>query len=316
MNWLLHNPIADMPGPSFLGFYGCVVVATLLWCWWRARKLDPTGEMPPMPLPAEPDPLEVAYLKGGANETTRVTVFDLIQRGYLEIHEPSRALGLFKREKQIRRAAKALDPRLLSPVERTVYAGFSTPQTAAEVFRSSGLPGCVEAVCQKYQEGLQAENLLFPEEQRNKVYLLSGRGALVMLGLAGYKLFVALEKGRHNVAFLIIMAVLSCLLLAVVCRPPRQSKRGRDYLARLESVFERLKAQAYWTTGPQADALLLMSVALFGMSALENTLYADVGNLFRGGNVMGGGGCGGGGCGGGGCGGGGCGGGGCGGCGG
>jgi hypothetical protein len=56
MDWLVHNPLANLPGPAFLVLYGVVIAATLLWCWWRARAADPTTAQSPPPLPAPPDP--------------------------------------------------------------------------------------------------------------------------------------------------------------------------------------------------------------------------------------------------------------------
>ena len=49
------------------------------------RGRDRTANLPPLPIPADPDPCEIAYLRGGENEATRLIVFDLIQRGCLGV---------------------------------------------------------------------------------------------------------------------------------------------------------------------------------------------------------------------------------------
>ncbi len=50
-------------------------------------------------------------------------------------------------------------------------------------------------------------------------------GAAVIVGLGGYKLAVALAKGRHNVGFLIMMGLVAlCILFAI--RPTAFSGKG------------------------------------------------------------------------------------------
>ena len=46
MDWL-HNPISDMYGPHFLVFYGAVIALTLAFCYWRIRRADTSGGLPP-----------------------------------------------------------------------------------------------------------------------------------------------------------------------------------------------------------------------------------------------------------------------------
>ena len=50
-------------------------------------------------------------------------------------------------------------------------------------------------------------------------------GALVIGGLGGYKLIVALSKGRQNVLFLIAMGVISLWVLFVMCPVPDSEQK-------------------------------------------------------------------------------------------
>ena len=79
------NPITELTGYEFLLFYVVVIAATLLVSWWWARTSDPTAGMPVPAVPREPDPYEIAYLRGGENELTRVVIVALTQRGYLRV---------------------------------------------------------------------------------------------------------------------------------------------------------------------------------------------------------------------------------------
>lgn len=317
MSWLMHNPIADMYGPSFLFFYGCIIAATLAMCWWRLRAADPTADLPPLPLRANPDPYEIAYLRGGENEVTRLAIFDLIQRGYLKASEDKKWWG--GKDQRLARAPGHPHPRHLSPTELKVFRFFSSSRTAAEIFQPNSLPKDLQGLCQDYEIKLQDEQALCPAEVSEAAWRIGRVAAVILLGVGGYKLTVAIAKGHFNVIFLIIMCIGSLVGLAVVCRPPRLSKLGRDYLKRLQGVFERQKPKAGAAAAGVADTTLLLLVSLFGVSVLTETSYAYLGEMFRRSTAGGGswgGGCGGG-CGGGsGCGGGGCGGGGCGGCGG
>ena len=52
-----------------------------------------------------------------------------------------------------------------------------------------------------------------PPEARAAAWKIGGRSALVIVGLGGYKLLVALAKGRNNVGFLLLMGVVSLVML-------------------------------------------------------------------------------------------------------
>ena len=89
-----HNPLADLSGPHFLLLYACVIVGTLFWVALSRQGLDPASEERPPLVPAHPDPYEIAYLRGGENEVTRVTVFSLIQRDTCRSSNSPEAAGV------------------------------------------------------------------------------------------------------------------------------------------------------------------------------------------------------------------------------
>ncbi len=314
MDLLMHNPIADMYGPYFLLLYGAVIAVTFLACWWVLRSRDWTASLPTPPVPPSPDAYEIAYLRGGENEVVRSVIFSLVQRGYLQINQQGK-------EPSIERAPEPPDRHQLPTLERRVFDWFSTPHTAGEVFRSSGLPEQIKSFCATYEQRLHRENLLMPAEMRTAAIQVWMAGALVIIALGGYKLFVALAKGRHNVAFLVVMAIVSLLLLIKICHLPRLSSKGRAYLRNLQLAFERLKARTAGATAAPAvnsaaavDPSLLLLVGVFGVAALSGTPYDYYQQTFRraaagggscgssscssSGGDGGGGGCGGGGCGG------------------
>src|SRR4051794_17344181 len=89
MIWNFLDSIATMSGPQFLFLYGAIVVLTIAICHWVVNRPDWTAELlPPLQIPSDPDPYEIAYLRGGVNELSRLLIFNLMERGYLTIVDP------------------------------------------------------------------------------------------------------------------------------------------------------------------------------------------------------------------------------------
>ena len=61
MDWFLHNPIGDMPGPQFLVFYLLVIVLTTVGASLWRKAADPTRALAPPGVPLYPDPYEIAH---------------------------------------------------------------------------------------------------------------------------------------------------------------------------------------------------------------------------------------------------------------
>ena len=121
MDLLFNNPLANMYGPTFLLFYGSMIVFTLIGCWIGLRLLDHTGSLPVPLIPSKPDPYKIAYLRGGENEVTRLIIFDLLQRGYLQRTAD---------DNRLERAPAPPDIGQLTRLERQVFDGFTSPADA------------------------------------------------------------------------------------------------------------------------------------------------------------------------------------------
>ncbi len=324
MNWLFENPISELPGPLFLGLYAGVIALVIVEAIWRKSRADHSLELGPEPIPTKPDPVEIAYLRGGENEVTRLLVFDLIRRGYLQIETTPAKLGTVT-DSRISQVADHPDLAQLRPIERDVFDFFQHSSKPEYLFKSGGLSSRIKGGTGVLVEKLREDQLITGPDQVSAAWRFWLSGALMILAFGGFKFAVAIAKGKHNVAFLVLMAVVGLIALAFTCSVPRLTRRGRDYVARLRDAFEGLKPRLAEAeeTAPYDPAFVLVP-AIFGVSALVGTPFAYAPTLFRTAAAQSSGGCGGyvGGCGGaaagggGGCGGGGCGGGGCGGCGG
>ena len=278
MSWT-HNPIAEMRGPDFLVFYATVILGTLALCWWRLWKADPTRSMRAPAIPPELDPYEVAYLRGGPNEVLRLVILSLIQRGYLRPDKPEAG-------DQIEKHPDHPDARYLSKLEKKVFDGFDFAKTAPLIFASESLQRSAEAACQSYEEHLQSQSLLLPEDIRVTKQSTFVWGLAIMLGLGGYKLCVALAKGRHNVGFLILMGLFSLVVLGLMSGTilRRMSSRGKAYLETLTFTFDKLKqriSQPRSTEGALSEDLLLLLAGVFGIGVLSGTAYAFYPKMFQ-----------------------------------
>jgi uncharacterized protein (TIGR04222 family) len=330
MNWLLHNVVADLYGPYFLAFYALTIGAVVVACYKSVRGVDRTQGMEPPDIPAKLDPYEVAYLRGGANEVTRVAIASLIQRGLLRITDEKRWSGTIKK------IGRGRNPQAgkLTTVESAVMQWSGFPAQPAEIFQQGGIPSLLEKPCAAYEIDLTEKELLAPKEMKDYGIWLGGIAATIIVALGGYKFAVALMKGHTNLVFLGIMCLAGLFAVAASCMVlPRLSHVGKAYLEQLKLAFAGWKDVASENgqfalaldlpskppeAGPvKANAAysdFMVMLGVFGVASLANTPHADVKAMFaRGGSSHG---CGAGGCGGGACGGGGCGGGGCGGCGG
>ena len=268
----MHNPIADMRGPDFLVLYACVIGIAAAVCLVVLYLRDQTRGLPKTPIAPELDPYEVAFLRGGKQEVLRLTLLDLIQRSYLE---PSA-----EREK-IERKPNAPSPEHLTPLEGRIYKLFDQPKAPSELFSLNDAAE-LRAICAPWESALQREKLLASEPHRRVGRGLAILAGALILGLGGYKLAVALAKERHNVLFLILMALGSVVILAVVnaiCNG-RLTARGKDYLKRLELAFQRLKSRTEYH-GNTPDDLMLLAVGIFGIGLLSATPFDYYPKMFQ-----------------------------------
>ena len=106
MDILLDNPLATLNGTYFLIIYGFVIFFTIMILALVKSQIDKTDSLNLPPIPAQIDPYQIAFLRGGINEVARSMVFSLMQKGFIEmktegktseikrINTPTRVSGL------------------------------------------------------------------------------------------------------------------------------------------------------------------------------------------------------------------------------
>jgi hypothetical protein len=269
MNWLLNNPDADLDSEYLLLFYAIAIGAVILACFKSVRSADRTGYMEPPEIPTRLDPYELAYLRGGETEVTRVAIRSLVERGLLQVTETrdwsSTALAF---RKEVDRG-RAPEPGELSPIEASIMKWTGFPATGRQIYQPDGtpyktvstlfwhgttgrhsyqpgsVPALIKNTCDRYQDNLAANLLLAPPEMKQLSSWLWWIGSALVLGLGGYLLAVALKKGEPIVAVVLCpMALIGVIALAFACLHfSRISRRGRAYLEQLELAYDRLTSK-------------------------------------------------------------------------
>jgi len=248
----MPNPF-DLPGPEFLIFYAILGTLTI-GLLWLARQTFEAADAPRIDYS---DPYLLAYLRGGEKEVIRVAAVSLIDRGLLQANDDQLVV---------------VDPNSVNiirrPIEKALLQHFRFRANASSAFTSPA----ILSTCQEYRDTLQRLGLL-PDESVLRARLWRfGIAVVVLTGVAGLKILIALQRGRTNIFFLVLLAAFF-VFVAIRVHNPLRTRRGDALLADLRNLFSSLKARARMLRpgGETADAALLMAV--FGLDALPAVAF-------------------------------------------
>jgi uncharacterized protein (TIGR04222 family) len=304
MDWLIHNPIADIHGPAFLIIYIGIAVGTILVAYAVVPLCDNTRLREPPPVPNAFDPYELSYLRGGKNAVIRTALYSLHQLGLVD----ATPTAWFTQSKLVVKADLP-DGRVLTGLEERVLRSLRSLGSlvkVAHVFKSEALGADVEAFCERFRNRLESDQLLFRRDaSRLPAMLIVFAATAVLVLLSLWR--IATAEGRP-VGFLIGLTVVAVLILSNVTWPhlrTRITARGNAYLKQLQLAYQNLQQAAAPGTGTPSrpDPAGVALVGLFGIGIVSGTADDAFARLFTGASVGGSGastGCGGGGCGGGG----------------
>ncbi|MBD2576211.1 TIGR04222 domain-containing membrane protein [Oscillatoria sp. FACHB-1406] len=261
METLLHNPIAEMYGPSFLILYGGLLAIAFLVSQFLRKKEDKTA-LPIPKVPSQPDPYQIAYLRGGSVYAIELVCFSLLQRGYLALQGESFVIS-----------TESPSPAELNSLERTVFDRFKEARSLEAIRQDRTLKAAVKKC---YRQSTKDEHLLFSEMQQKVSLIFHAIALAFFLSLAGYKVLTALINGHHNIQILSSMAFVAALyFISRLNRAPvRLTQRGSDYIQSIKMAFESVKVEAH---SPERSNL---AIALFGHSKLVGTPYAQYSAFF------------------------------------
>ena len=309
------NPL-DLRGPEFLVFYLLFSVG-VIGCVILLRRRDEGRESGKPPLD---DPYLVAYLRGGGGEAVRVAALSLLDRGLLTIKSSGSSSRFSGAENRLELTDSRAIESVKRPIEKRILEAFKTPvpiSTTLELLESS-------APCLNYARNLEELGLLPGDDTRERRRMRKQIAISLLLGVAFLKILIAISRGRTNILFLIVLAIVAAYITAHISNPFRTT-RGEKFLEDVKSLFAsiRLRADSLRPGGATSDLAWLASA--YGLTAVPTLIFPHVSAFFPrkplpnwgstgsgdssgffsscGSASCGGGGCGGGGCGGGGCGG-------------
>lgn len=256
------NPFA-WTGPQFLLFYvllAAAIVAALVLQHRRSGRDAKPAKVNELTT----DPYRIAYLRGGANETARVAIFNLVDRRILRFDE--------KKVRTIKNDAAAA---LRRPLDRALVA--EARKGVEPKWLASAAP--VRAAAEAYAPELAAQGLVASDAERRETRTFVLVALAVLAGVAFVKIAYALSHGRSNVAFLVILMVVSCIVVVSVSMR-RRTARGTEMLESVKTLLKRLRGDTgRLKAGGETNEALLLAAA-FGLAALPAAAFPVVEEMF------------------------------------
>jgi uncharacterized protein (TIGR04222 family) len=256
------NPF-DLRGPEFLVVYSVFAIFVLFGLSRLRRTREGTA---PSALPPISDPYAIAYLRGGQKAMLEVAAFSLVDRGLLNVEDGTlRTTGRSNHDARL-----ATDP-----LDRQILLFFQSKATAVSMYRDAKFKSVSSAI----EERLLRDGLLPNLETMEARSMDFGLAVLLLVGIAAIKVIIALERGRSNIGFLIIFAVIACVFTYKVCCP-RITLRGKQWLEDLRTLMVPLRSRLGSVSNQLGWKETAMVAAVYGLSALPANAYPFIGKMF------------------------------------
>jgi uncharacterized protein (TIGR04222 family) len=238
-----------LPGAQFLGFYA-LGVALLIVAFWLYVRSGPAAAVRLAELTT--DPYQIAHMRGGEEETVRVAIVNLVDR------------GLLAAEGGVVRAARADAADFVRrPLDRAILKRAATPDLPTVIAEDRA----VQAACAAYENELQRKGLLPSAAARAR---RDGALMLVLVVIAIVflvRLTQAVGRAQSNVLLLLVVAGFA-VWAAVQVRRIRLTPAGAQALSSLRTLMKRLRdRRAELAQGGATNESLLL-IAVYGIYAL------------------------------------------------
>jgi uncharacterized protein (TIGR04222 family) len=276
----LLKTIGDLPGPQFLLAYTLFALAVIVITWFIGRRLAAGTHDDPLVIPRDPDPWEIACLRGGENEVARLGVLRLVQNGLLQ---ETKQAG---KSRVIHSGAPSPDGFQPTRLERAILEFHQSARAPGTMFHPfSGIGFKLRDIVRSEMEpDLRRRGLLVSGSDRTLSALVITVAIALLVSVAAWKLGLAQARGKHNIGFLIMLTLISVLMTPLLGWVGRVSARGLKYVRQLAVAFEGLKDDVRveddgFRRGDAERALLLAGV--FGMGSLSGSSWSNVSEWYR-----------------------------------
>jgi uncharacterized protein (TIGR04222 family) len=249
----------DLSGPDFLLAYLVICLAAIIFLRLGFRLLE-GGRPAGLPLG---QPEQIAWLCGGPPRAVGVAVLSLVDRGALAIDG-----------KWMRRCDPAGCDRRQA-LEAAIFDLAERPLPIGQIGRQPS----VRAVCDGFRQRLAGAGLTPGGGLWFGRILMIAVAISAVVAVAAAKALLALDRGRPNIDFLIVMATVAvCGLLLQAGRRTRRADRALADLRKLGGDAARRAAAIRPGQTTRETALL---AAMFGLQALPEDGFWSIRRAFR-----------------------------------
>jgi uncharacterized protein (TIGR04222 family) len=207
------------------------------------------------------DPYLVACLRGGSRELIQVALIALLERGLLK------AQG-----NKLKAAADATD-KVRRPLDKAILRLYKKASTGKAAFDDVVVLSEVDKIHERLRE-----MALLPKVQAEPFRIHSGYAAVGFLWLVALvKIIIALGRGRYNIGFLVIMAIIFVPIAAVmICSRGSSTYLGKHVLNKLHWRFASLgnRSSLLQFNGQTGDVAFY--AAIFGLSGLPPAITSII----------------------------------------
>jgi uncharacterized protein (TIGR04222 family) len=252
----------NVTGPQFLLVYIALAVAVNLWLRWHYATREREARTGALSLTN--DPYQIALLRGGRDEAIRVAVVTLLNRGLL-VEDDGRL--------QAPRSDGA--DLVRHPLDRALLECFKAPAPAA---RALAAPDAI-AACDTYERELEKKQLVASRKTRAARFAPFAVALGITLGVALARVVYALSKGRTDVAFLVILAIVCAIALAVAYRK-RLTALGVDTLRGLERLYTAARGRLAQNLSGNDSFDASLVAAVYGLAALPALQFPYLARVF------------------------------------
>jgi uncharacterized protein (TIGR04222 family) len=274
---------------EFIVFCGivCLVIAMPYQLYFKIK--DPSRHLMLPEHSDTIDPYAIAYLREGTNELIRLLIIHLTIKGFLQVDDLEVKPIIFS-------ASSPPDINKLNLLEREVFNFFvlKGEQPIEKIFVDTGIPYCILGFMTDLETQFHHQNLLTKESEYSQA------DSVIFSGYILFVLIVIMQvvnSGSGTVLYFLI-GILAWIFLLGTSEPTRVNHLGRRYLAKIQAEIPLQQSPLNIEDG-NVSAFIL-SIAVLGLTALENTpfiYFKDVFDTTKHKDSQGSGGCSCGGCG-------------------
>jgi uncharacterized protein (TIGR04222 family) len=235
-----------MGGPTFLGFYAVLSILTVAGVLiWRRQHTAPA-----LKNADRLDPIDIAYVNGGAELAVYASLASLRAAGAIESES-----GYLRQSGPVPAGAGDLDRALYDATLRKITVRRSMTQSG------------VRRALDRTRDSLVAWGWILDEASRHRIRRISATAGFSLVALGVLRAFVGQANDRP-VGYLLLMLVPVTVTAFLLLRVPRQTADARRYLADQRRKQRHLRPQMApsWATYGATGAA--MGVGLFGAAAL------------------------------------------------